>query len=251
MELTAGHAVVRLAPQAGGRVAQLTIAGIDYLRDPGSHGPLHWGSYPMTPYAGRIRHGRFSFGGESFELPPLLDGHAIHGVGFIRPWQVVEATADAAHLRCQLDWPLGGTSDQHFTVTEDSLTCELSVTAGECPMPVSIGWHPWFVRPERLEVAFGGMYEHDELDLPTGRIVPMPDGPWDNCFVLPEHMPRLRYRHLTITVESACTHWVVYTMPPDAWCVEPCSAPPNSVNMGSPDVLHPGETMSRAMTLRW
>jgi len=54
----------------------------DLLHDPEFRSPLAWGSYPMVPWAGRIRHGRFRFDGEEYELPINFGAHAIHGVGF-------------------------------------------------------------------------------------------------------------------------------------------------------------------------
>ena len=32
-------------------------------------GPMLWGSYPMAPWAGRLRRGRLSFAGRSYRLP--------------------------------------------------------------------------------------------------------------------------------------------------------------------------------------
>ena len=49
---------------------------------------IAWGSYPMVPWAGRVRDGRFDFQGNSYELPLNLGEHAIHGVGFGLPWRV-------------------------------------------------------------------------------------------------------------------------------------------------------------------
>src|SRR3954464_6657762 len=47
---------------AGGRVASIVIAGRELLRTP-RDGPRDWGSFPMAPYAGRVRDGEFTFGG--------------------------------------------------------------------------------------------------------------------------------------------------------------------------------------------
>ncbi len=55
--------------------------------------PMAWGSYPMAPWAGRIRGGRFTFDGVEHQLDiNHHDGdgperaHAIHGLVFDRPW---------------------------------------------------------------------------------------------------------------------------------------------------------------------
>ena len=64
IERTAPGVVLLLAPEEGGRIAQLTVRGRDLLV-PGRAGdhPMLWGSFPMVPWAGRLRHGRFRFAG--------------------------------------------------------------------------------------------------------------------------------------------------------------------------------------------
>src|SRR5262245_23842174 len=75
---------VRIAPDAGGRIAQLNYEnGANWLcgYDKDHAAAIAWGSYPMVPWAGRIRRGRFRFDDREYQLPPNLGAHAIHGVG--------------------------------------------------------------------------------------------------------------------------------------------------------------------------
>ena len=55
-------------PAAGGRLASLVVAGSELLVTEGM-GPIMWGCYPMAPFAGRIRDGRFTFDGREHTLP--------------------------------------------------------------------------------------------------------------------------------------------------------------------------------------
>jgi galactose mutarotase-like enzyme len=54
-----------------------------------------------------------------------------------------------------------------------------------------------------------------------------------------------------LTIESDCTHWVIYEEEPQAICVEPWTAAPNSLNMPSPRIATPGEPLVAEMTWRW
>ena len=44
--------------------------------------PMSWGCYPMVPWAGRVRRGRFVFADGTYQLPINMAPHAIHGTGF-------------------------------------------------------------------------------------------------------------------------------------------------------------------------
>ena len=70
LTLAAGPASVVLDPENGGRLASWTVWGMQLLepRNDGNH-PYGWGSYPMVPYAGRIRHGEFAFDGKHHAMP--------------------------------------------------------------------------------------------------------------------------------------------------------------------------------------
>ena len=160
---------VDVAPDNGGRIAQITVDGVELLvgrgegPDPGA--AMAWGSYPMVPWAGRIRQGRFTFDGVDRALPVNLGGHAIHGVGFDTPWAVTHHTTDHIELELTMPsdrrWPFGGTARQSIRVADTTVRCELSATAGEHPMPVSLGWHPWFRKPEQFEFHPESMYRRD------------------------------------------------------------------------------------------
>jgi aldose 1-epimerase len=253
IELESGDAVAEISPVDGGRIARLTIGQFDLLVTiDGSSGPLSWGSYPMVPWAGRLRHGRFEHAGRAVEMPIDMPPHAIHGTGYTSAWEVLDQGLDFAELEVALDWPLGGRAHQHVQLTPGALVCVLTAVAGHESMPVTLGWHPWFVKPASDHLRFGAYYPCDAEQIPTGELAPPPPRPWDHCFVEPELPLELAYPHgLRVTVESDCDHWVVYDQPAHATCVEPQSGPPDALNMGTAQVLQPGEMLQRTMTVRW
>ena len=60
-------------------------------------------------------------------FPP--EPHAIHGVGFEKPWQVESRAADSAQLRLthrpDAGWPWAFDARQRITLTDDLLILEL------------------------------------------------------------------------------------------------------------------------------
>ena len=76
--LASGPARLSVSPADGGRFSSLVVDGHELLVTEG-YGPIRWGCYPMVPFAGRIRDGRFTFRGRAVELPRNLPPHAIHG----------------------------------------------------------------------------------------------------------------------------------------------------------------------------
>ena len=114
--LRAGAASAVLAAE-GGRLTSLQVDGFELLIGPDAD-PMRWGSYAMAPWAGRIRHGRFTFAGVDHQLPIVVPPHAIHGTAYLRPW-----TVDGESLRIDLGdgWPFAGTLTQEIELHDDRL----------------------------------------------------------------------------------------------------------------------------------
>jgi aldose 1-epimerase len=252
--LEAGPARLEVSPADGGRVSSLTLDGRELIARVDS-GPIWWGSYPMVPYAGRIRRGRFSFGGRDYMLPANMGSHAIHGVVFDRPWEVV--SGDTVQVRLGQPWPFAGMVRQRFELGGDRLVTTLELHADE-PQPASMGWHPWFRRRLQnlgAQVALSfeprRMYERDDDYIATGRLVEPTPGPWDDCFTDLAADPRLIWPGgPELTLSSNCVDWVVFNQRDDALCVEPQTAPPDALNLG-PTVVEPGEPFVATMEWRW
>jgi aldose 1-epimerase len=250
-----GPLSVEIAPTAGGRIAQIVCDGVEWLVGPNDRtsAAIAWGSYPMVPWAGRIRRGRFDFQGRRYQLPLNLGGHTIHGVAFALPWQVDAHSRSHAELSLALPdderWPFGGTSRQRFEVGENWLRMTLSATAGERAMPATIGWHPWFREPDRIEFSPTGVYPRDEEGIATRPLAEPPPGPWDDCFINEE--PVLIHRAgQSLRLTSDCSHWVVYDEIGYATCIEPQSGPPDGLNL-APMRLSPGASVEAWFLLEW
>lgn len=250
-----GLLVVTVAPHAGGRIAQIIHRGEPLLVEygPETSAMIAWGSYPMVPWAGRVRDGRFDFQGNSYELPLNLGEHAIHGVGFGLSWRVDRQEGNLIDLSLVLPnderWPFGGEVRQRIEAGSGWLKMKLSVRAIERAMPAVIGWHPWFRKPERLDFTPRKIYPRDGRGIATTPCIDPTPGPWDDCFINSDPV-LLHYAGQSVRLLSDCSHWVVYDETAYATCVEPQSGPADSFNI-EPAVLQPGETLERSFLIEW
>ncbi len=252
IELTAGTARATVLPDAGGRVGSLTVDGTALLvTDRPGAGTTMWGSFPMAPWVGRLRNGRFTHDGTTYQVERNLPPHAIHGTAFVQPWSVIDVQRTNATIRCDLGpgWPLGGIAEQRFELAPDALTCTLRVVAAEHSMPAEVGWHPWLAVTGPVTLHATVMYERGPDHLPTGRLIEPLPRPWDDCFLAtqPVTMP---VGPFVITVTSDCDHLVVFDELDAAVAVEPQSGPPDAFNL-RPRVLRPHEALERTMSITW
>jgi len=262
IELTAGRARISVDLVSGGRIASLCVDGLELLL-PRSDDPLRWGSYPMAPWAGRVRNGRFDFDGRQYALPLGMPPHAIHGTTYTRAWQSDDngdgASSSDATISTDLgaDWPWAGHAVQTFSLREDHLALRLEVRSDAAPFPASIGWHPWFRREldrgEAVDLDFepDAMYACDDAGIPTGQLIAPTAGPWDDCFTGVANAPVLRWPGaLALTLESSADHWVVYSQPEHAICIEPMTGPPNALN-ARPRIVTPDAPLVATARLSW
>jgi len=255
IHLACGALAVNIAPAAGGRIAQIVHDDVEWLIGYGERNAamIAWGCYPMLPWAGRIRRGRFDFEGRTWQLPLNFGDHAIHGVGFALPWRVEEHSPSRAHLSLQLPederWPFGGTARQSVEVEKNAVRMRLSVTAGDRAMPAVIGWHPWFHKPDSIEFTPTGFYPRDAEGIAMRPIGQPPPGPWDDCFLndKPIFIQRMGQR---VRLVSSCRHWVVYDETAHATCIEPQTGPPDAFSL-EPTCLVPRSSVAATFTLEW
>ena len=262
---------VDVHPDDGGRIGQIMVGDVPLLIDvPESDGDIEsvkWGSYPMAPWAGRVRTGRFCYFDADHQLLLNQDDsgsgkpghqHAMHGTVFAATWTIDSQQPATLEMSCPLDqqgsgWPFDGAAHQRIEVSGHQLRCDLSVTAGHHPsFPAVIGWHPWWRKPASLSFHPDAMYERDDVGLPTGKLVAPSPGPWDDCLVntAPVTLHYDRENVSDVTVSSDCDHWVVYDEPEHATCVEPQSGPPDAFNL-RPEIATSNRALRRTMIVSW
>ncbi|MFF4208626.1 aldose 1-epimerase [Streptomyces sp. NPDC001796] len=252
--LAAGDAEVVLAPGNGGRVRSLRIGGTELLRQ-----GERFGCFPMAPWCGRIRDGRFRNGGTVQQMPLNAPPHAIHGTVRDGVWRVARAEPTEAVLTYDLvaPWPYAGRVTQLAALTEDALTLTMSVETYDDSFPAQIGWHPWFHRSlggEDVRIDFDPAWQEERGDdhLPTGNRVDPKPGPWDDCFGMPDGVDvTLTWPgQLQLKVTSREEWVVVYDEQSEAVCVEPQTGPPDGLNT-LPRLVTPIEPLEATTTWTW
>lgn len=255
MQLSSGIAEAVIDLHRGGRLASLQINGVELLVTDKS-GDTEWGCYPMAPWAGRVRDGEFKWSGSDYSLPANAEPHALHGTVFSEPWR----QTGPGSIICSLgdSWPWAGTVRSLFELKESEFVWRMEVHAERSPFPVVMGWHPWFRRKVHgggeLSVSFGAskMYVRDSSGIPTGKCVPPSQGPWDDCFTSLTGSPLLEWSNgIQLKLSSTCDHWVVYSEPTHAVCIEPQSGPPDGFNLGKMQVAYPDQPICHTFRIGW
>ncbi|MFI6404876.1 aldose 1-epimerase [Streptomyces sp. NPDC050548] len=252
--LTAGDAEVTVQPGNGGRIGGLRVGGTELLRQ-----GERFGCFPMVPWCGRIRDGRFVDGGTVHQMPLNSPPHAIHGTVRDGAWRTARRTADETVITYDLvePWPFPGRVTQAVALTADTLTLTMAIEAHGDSFPAQIGWHPWFNRSlggEDVLVDFSPAWQEERGDdhLPTGNRIDVKPSPWDDCFGMPDGVDvTLTWPgQLALKVTSPEQWVVVYDEQEAAVCVEPQTGPPNGLNT-LPRLVTLIEPLEATMTWAW
>ena len=105
IEMASGSAQVRIAPAVGGAIAAFTVRDTPMLRPTPAAALVardvrRTACYPLVPYSNRIATRGLRFGGHDYALARNFGDHphAIHGVGWQRPWTVDDASSATSAL---------------------------------------------------------------------------------------------------------------------------------------------------------
>ena len=195
--------------------------------------------------------------------------HSLHGVGWMRPWEIVSSSAVEVVMRLRhagdADWPFPFEASQYFTLTPQAMNLQMVFTNhAEIAQPVGLGWHPYF--PKRTA-----------QPRCTSKSPTAGTATWPSC-----RSARSRSRASTATsptsrsttasragagrrgsatrsfslqLTSALPYLVVYTpQDRDYFCIEPVSHVSNAIHMAEPAAhglrsVAPGESMEASMSL--
>ncbi len=267
-----------IKPDLGGCIAGLWLGGIPVLRSTPSedlHSVRQAGSYPLVPFSNRVGQATLQWQGTDHPLVKnwAPDPHAIHGVGWERPWTVLDANDTFALLsyehKADASWPFDFDSSQAFKLEAHALELSLSITnQSATSVPVGLGFHPFFVKRADSQVQFDatGRWEMGGDKLPThlatstGLNTPCATLDVDHCFDGWSGTVQLRDGVLNMRVLSSLSRLVVYSTPEtDSIAIEPVSHVNDAVSrmaqLGASAhdlgvcTLQPGQTFSCAMRI--
>lgn len=206
----------------------------------------------LIPFPGRVAGGRYTFCGQTYEMPINdKDGpNAIHGFLRLAPWEITAQSAQSVTFAVSLTperspgypFPLRATVVYALDAA-GGMTCRFTIqNTGDRPAPVAAGFHPYFtVGSERIDedvlhVPMAATLEFRDL-IPTGHVLPVDDTPLDfraprpiggtvfnTCFLAPARDPdgklRIRLasplgeRHLTVWMDGTFDYVVLYSGDP-------------------------------------
>ena len=200
LSLRRGHTSATLCPATGGSIVSLCWRGIELLRPASAQSPVRqMGMFTLVPYSNRIGYGQLP-GETPLRANFAPEPHSVHGFGWQRPWQMVQASADSARLelahQADEDWPFACHAALQVALGEDGAMLHLSLTNTDArPMPAGLGFHPYFPvdASTGLRAAWDGRWELDAAHLPCQlapvtarddfhRARPVSDWIVDHCF---------------------------------------------------------------------
>lgn len=180
--------------QPDGRWADILYCAGDWETNPV---PTRSGHPILFPFPGRMRDGRFTFEGKSYQLP-LNDStrqHAIHGFTPRNRWRVIDWSGgeDSAYVTGQFSltrdlpgavaqWPADFSLDLTYQVSRDRLRVDARVeNIGPGSLPFGLGYHPYFRLPGVNDADIDRYVLHADVNevweaienLPTGNRTPV------------------------------------------------------------------------------
>ena len=266
-----------IEPRLGGCICGLWLDGVAVLRS--AHEPLasarQSGSYPLVPFSNRIARATLHWLGTDHPLVTnnVPEPHAIHGVGWQRPWTVLDSDDSFVMLayehRTDPSWPFAFDTSQTLRLSGDTLELTLSLTNQSREIaPVGLGWHPFFIKRPGARISFEatGRWEMGSDKLPTTRVpsqgldAECADLEVDHCFDGWNGDVRLRDSVLHTRIRSDLHRLVVFTNGSrDTVAIEPVSHVNNAINLVAAGAdagelglrtLQPGETMTAQMSIQ-
>jgi len=284
VQLRSRDADVEIAPDIGGSIAAFQWRGHDVLRpadrDARNAGNVRqYACYPLVPYSNRIASATLRLrDGTTHNLARNFGDHphAIHGVGWQRPWSVEIAEPAYALLSLQhncahegaVAWPFSFRATHAMALSSQSRTATLTMTltltnVDTRAFPFGLGWHPFFPRNRGTVLGFraAGVWKTDATRLPT-RLVRIPDSMcfdppraidgavldhvftgWDGHASLtqPEHGYRV-----ILEADRSCDHLVVFVPSDrDYFAVEPVTHMTDAFNCYARGDEHTGTRILR------
>lgn len=264
VHLRAGAWTAAILPAYGANLVRLSYAGRDILRTPPTlaalaAAPRVYG-LPLLFPSNRIEHGRFTFAGQTWQLPINEEGRDNHIHGLLNDAPFVIDSCAADRLACHYDnrgdrFPFPCRFELVFQLSAEGLRLDLDVVnSGELNLPVSLGVHTTFVQPAWFQVPVVRHWEIDSEHIPTGQLLELnaQESTYrDGCWL--EHQDIAGFYtaggqtayldDIAYSVSPEYDQWIVYNAGGQAGflCLEPQVGRVNSLNVpGSFPVVPPG-----------
>lgn len=171
-------------------------------------------SAKLTPYPNRVKDGKYSFNGNSYQLSINDEErkNAMHGFVFDKPFELISHKEGQEECSVELEYTYTGKQQGYpfpfrlniiYVFSEDGLECETILTnTGKDNMPLGDGWHPYFktgTKIDRMQLAMPPckQLETDNRLIPTGKtkdfnkfiddLEQIGNQEFDTCFLLEDN----------------------------------------------------------------
>jgi len=181
--------------------------------------------------------------------------NAIHGTVWNQEWKIDFHEKEQFQYSVELKdpWPFNGRIVMKAVIGQNCLIQELSgYNFDDVPMPIGMGWHPWFKRilkkeQATLKIAAESMWELDDKGIPTGElirdseilkklrsgVIPAKDELNKCCLkVNPKEEISFKWPELELLINSSSDlgHIMLYS-PEESVCVEPQTTTVNAFQL--------------------
>ncbi|MEP0917940.1 aldose epimerase [Leptolyngbya sp. DQ-M1] len=265
----ASNSKLEIVPDRGGIITSWQVQGrellyMDTARFADPTLSVRGGIPILFPICGNLPNNAYSYKGQSYNLKQ-------HGFARDLPWEVMEQNTEA-----ELSFTIGLSSTpqtrEHYPfdfrlvftyrLQGQTLLIEQQISnLSDEPMPFSIGFHPYFLAPEKHQLRFD-IPANDALDQRT-----QAHHPFFNTFDFAQDeidwaflqisrqvsnvADLSRHTRITLTAADEFPLLVFWTLKgKDFYCLEPWSAPRNALNTGDRLLsVEPGATMNTTISL--
>ena len=177
--LHAGAWTAEVLPQFGMNMVSLRVNGKPVLREaedlPALEASPFLHGIPLLFPANRTSGGRFTFEGETYQLPinePAFGNH-LHGLMYNAPFRVVhvsESVVTAEYENSSERYPFPFRMQITDRLTEEGLERTLTLSnTGDKNMPYTLAFHTTFTEPACFSVEIGMRHERSATFVPTGK----------------------------------------------------------------------------------
>ncbi len=269
---------VEILPELGGGIARFDwVSGAATLpvfrprnTDADPSEPNTLACYPLVPWSNRIGHGRFDFGGATFNAPQTRpdEPYPIHGHGWLSEWEVLAAETGSIELYLQHNAtdPFCYEAWLRYQLSGNRLSVTLSVRNLGQPLPFGLGLHPFLPRTDdvQLQAPAATLWQAGPDCLPTQLTTPTAAWNFDEAHSLDAEInhafggwpgrAEIRWpaQGLQLNINADPGYYVLFTPTrQDFFCFEPVDHPVNAHNLpggaatNGLTVLATGQTLSR------
>jgi aldose 1-epimerase len=217
---------------------------------------------PILLPANRTYLGKFSFEGVDYTLPitePRTNSH-LHGTVHRKPFTVLEVGESFVKMKFINEgevYPFTFALTVTYALDEEGLSQTYEIVNTDSKnMPYTFCLHTTFVEPERFTFPIKSRQENDDIDIPTGRYIPLteqersylsgsPSRGLNVCGYYEASGHTVTADDIAYTVSENFDHWITYNARGEGGflCLEPQAGKVNGLNISDGHrILAPGKS---------